>query len=76
MQTKIEKLGNDLVVRIPTTVLEAAGIQLDESVEIVTFGDAIVLKCPKTFKQNRLNDLLKKVTPETRHDPMEFRVNC
>ena len=57
MRVTVRKWGNSAAVRIPRGILEAAGLSLDDSVEIREEGGSIVIERART--RYRLEDLLK-----------------
>jgi antitoxin MazE len=71
MKASIKKWGNSAAVRIPAPVLEATNVQLDDEVDVREEGGRIVIE-PVREKTYRLNDLLKGITKENRHEAVEF----
>ena len=72
MTTTVQKWGNSLAVRIPSVVAEKIKIEQGSEIEmIVTLeGDGVTL-LPKKRKPT-LAELLSKITPENRHDYIDF----
>lgn len=69
--TKVQKWGNSLAVRIPSKVAEEVEIYQGTELEVSKGGeDEIILKRKK--KKPSLDELLDKVTPDNRHDEIDF----
>lgn len=66
MQTKIQRWGNSLGLRIPRAVAVAAGVDVGAEVALsVRDGDLIVR--PTRRAKYRLDDLVRKITPKNLH---------
>ena len=61
METKVQKWGNSLGVRIPRAIASSARLRAGTSVEILAEGDSIVIRAANRPRY-RLADLLKAVT--------------
>jgi antitoxin MazE len=72
MTTRVQKWGNSLAVRIPSHIAEEIGIHQGSEVEI-TVEDHVIKLVPKK-KKPTLRELLAKITPENRHDEIDFGV--
>jgi len=72
MQTEIKKWGNSAVVRLPAKMLAQLKLDVGSSVELTTDknGFRIVPTAPQL--EYRLDDLLAGITPDNRHDPIEW----
>ena len=68
MNTRIQKWGNSLAVRIPRAFAEQMGLQTDSPVNISLEGDRLVIE-PVRFA---LADLLADVTPENIHGETDW----
>ncbi len=66
MQTKIQKWGNSLAVRIPQAFVKEAGVAYGSLVELSVDDGKIVID-PKTEPTYRLEELLKGVTRQNVH---------
>jgi antitoxin MazE len=67
VQTKIQKWGNSLGLRIPRTFAQQAGVGAGSEVDLsVQQGNLIVR--PAKRKKYGLKDLLRKVTAKNIHD--------
>ena len=66
MQTKVQKWGNSLAVRIPKPFVKEAHLAYGTSVDL-TVDDGRIIINPRAVPEYRLDDLLKGVTPRNRH---------
>lgn len=66
MQTKIQKWGNSLAVRIPKAFVKEAHVAYGTSVDLSVDDGKIVID-PHTEPEFRLEDLLKGVTKQNVH---------
>ena len=66
MQTKVQKWGNSLGVRIPRSLAEEVGLGAGTEVSLSAKDGELVLR-PFVASRLRLADLLADVTPENIH---------
>jgi antitoxin MazE len=66
MQTKVQKWGNSLGVRIPRGLAEEVGLGAGTAVSLSAKNGDLVLR-PSVPSRLRLADLLTDVTPENIH---------
>lgn len=66
MQTKIQKWGNSLALRIPKPFALEVGLDQNSMVE-VTVSDGKLLLEPVTLPEYSLDQLLEQVTEDNRH---------
>jgi len=66
MQTKVQKWGNSLGVRIPRGLAEEVGLGVGTEVSLTAKDGELVLR-PAVPSRHRLADLLAAVTPENIH---------
>lgn len=66
MLTKAQKWGNSLAIRLPKTVAEECGIEVDSPVEIVRKDNLIIIK-PIRGKGFSLDSLLADITTDNLH---------
>jgi antitoxin MazE len=59
----IRKWGNNLGVRLPAAIARAAGLHVDQSVQITVEGSAIVIR-PVNEGMNTLEQRLARFDPE------------
>ena len=70
METKIQKWGNSLGLRIPKSFAEEAGVDAGSMVDLsVEDGDLVVR--PLRSPRYELKDLLRAVTSKNVHDEVE-----
>jgi antitoxin MazE len=63
MKAVVKKWGNSASVRIPSAVLQAAKLRLEDSVDVREESGRIVIE-PVPRKEYDLSELLKRITPE------------
>ncbi|WP_089730135.1 AbrB/MazE/SpoVT family DNA-binding domain-containing protein [Candidatus Thiosymbion oneisti] len=66
MQTLVKKWGNSASVRIPATVMEAAGLYLDDPVDVRAEDGHIVIE-PVHPREYDLAQLLAGITSDNLH---------
>lgn len=71
MRVTIKKWGNSAAVRIPSSIMDAAHIHLDDQVEIREKNGRIWLE-PVRRSQFTLDELVSAITDENRHEPIDF----
>ena len=71
MRVTVKKWGNSASVRIPASVMAAAGIRIDQVVDVAEEDGRIVLH-PVRDPSYTLDDLLDGMTPETFHEEVDF----
>jgi antitoxin MazE len=71
VRARIEKWGNSAAVRIPTSVMQAARLDLNKVVELREEAGRIVIE-PARQKTYELRRLLKGITSKNQHDPVDF----
>ncbi len=67
MQTKIQRWGNSLGLRIPRSFAREAGVEAGSEVDLSVREGGLVVRATKRRKY-RLGDLLAKVTSKNLHD--------
>lgn len=70
MQVLLKRWGNSIGFRIPKGIADSAGLKADDTVEIKASQDGFVVK--KARRKYILKDLLSRVTPENRHDLVDW----
>lgn len=70
MQTRIQKWGNSLGVRIPRSLAEEVGVGPGSEVNLSVLEGELIVKpaFPARFK---LGDILADITPENLHSAMD-----
>ncbi|KAA8388756.1 MULTISPECIES: AbrB/MazE/SpoVT family DNA-binding domain-containing protein [Acetobacter] len=71
MKAVVKKWGNSASIRIPASVLAAAGLKLDQPVDVREESGRIVIE-PVTVVEYDLADLLAGITPENIHPEVDF----
>jgi antitoxin MazE len=71
MRVIVKKWGNSAAVRIPSGIMEAAHLSLDEAVDVRERGGEIVIKPIRTGKVD-LTELLQGITSENLHTGVDF----
>ena len=71
MKAVVRKWGNSAAVRIPTAVLKATELELDEAVDVREEAGRIVIERVHEKKYD-LRTLLKGITRENLHDEVDF----
>jgi len=70
MRVLVKKWGNSASVRIPTGIMEAARIELDDPVDVREENGRIVIEPIR--QEYTLTQLLEGVTPENIHAEVDF----
>ena len=71
MRATVRKWGNSAAVRIPSAIMEATGLELDGAVDVREEAGRIVIE-PVRQKSFDLSELVSEITPENRHDAVDF----
>ena len=71
MKTVVKKWGNSVAIRIPSAVIQAMQLDLDELVDVREEAGRIVIE-PVRQKSYDLNALLKEITAKNRHKAADF----
>jgi antitoxin MazE len=71
MKTTVKKWGNSAAVRIPSSVMQATRLDLDEVVDVREEAGRIVIE-PVRKKTYDLGELLSGITRKNRHEAAEF----
>ena len=66
METRVQKWGNSLGLRIPKPLAEEVGLQLNSSVELSLLDGKLVIS-PILRSSYRLEELLSQVSEENLH---------
>lgn len=69
-----QRWGNSLGIRIPKDAADRIGIDQGSEMELTVIGNEniITLKPKKARKQYSLDELLGQITPENRHEEIDF----
>ena len=71
MRAMVKKWGNSAAVRIPSSVMQAMRLDLNEAVEVREEAGRIVIE-PVRQKTYDLGRLLKGITPKNQHEAVDF----
>jgi antitoxin component of MazEF toxin-antitoxin module len=72
MRLTIAKWGNSASVRLPALLLEQMGVGIGSELSATMTKEGLVLQPQKQRKQYNLADLVAKITPENKHDAIDF----
>jgi antitoxin MazE len=72
MRAVVKKWGNSASVRIPASIMKAARLSLDETVEVREESGRVVIE-PVRHKEYELAQLLKGITRRNLHKEIDFR---
>jgi antitoxin MazE len=67
---RVTRWGNSLAVRIPKLLAEQTNIAEGSEVELSVIDGALTIR--RRAPAYRLEDLLEQVTPENRHDEIDW----
>ncbi|MFP3975963.1 MAG: AbrB/MazE/SpoVT family DNA-binding domain-containing protein [Dehalococcoidia bacterium] len=70
MQSRVQKWGNSLALRIPKSFAREVGIERDVPVEL-SLEDGRIIIAPVEKPAMTLDDLLSRVTEDNKHDEIE-----
>ncbi|MXX25371.1 MAG: AbrB/MazE/SpoVT family DNA-binding domain-containing protein [Caldilineaceae bacterium SB0668_bin_21] len=70
METRVTKWGNDLALRIPKSLANQLGLELNSLVRMSLRGDALVI-APVPPIRLKLDDLLDQVTAQNLHGEVD-----
>jgi antitoxin MazE len=71
MNMHVRKWGNSAAVRIPAATLDAAGLKPNDPVEVREENGRIVIEKARPEPVS-LADLVAGITPDNRHDEIDF----
>ena len=71
-QQVLRKWGNSPAVRIPAAVMQAARLALNQHIEIKVEDGRVIIE--PAAPSCALDDLLAGITPENRHEAVDFGV--
>ena len=70
MQTKIQKWGNSLGLRIPRSFAKEAGVEAGSEVDLSVRNGGLVVK-PAKRRKYRLKDLVRRITAKNVHGEVD-----
>jgi antitoxin MazE len=71
MQTKVQKWGNSLAVRIPARMAQELSICEGTAVEIRLVDGELRLSCAE-LPELDIDELIAAITQENKHEPVDF----
>ncbi len=71
MRTRVQQWGNGLAVRIPKPFAEETSLSPNTEVELVVREGSLVIE-PVAPKRYTLSGLVSKITPQNRHEEVDF----
>jgi antitoxin MazE len=71
MRATVERWGNSAVVRIPSAVMQATNLSLNDSVDVREESGRIVIE-PQPQKQYALTELVKGITRANLHEAVDW----
>jgi antitoxin MazE len=71
VKTTIKKWGNSAAVRIPTSVMQAVHLDLDDAVDVREEAGRLVIEKVQ-HKTYDVNDLIRRITSKNRHKAVDF----
>ena len=73
MRSVIKKWGNSASIRIPSSIMEAAHLDVEDSVEIIEEAGRIVID-PVRNREYDLSQMLSNIVPENIHHEINFGI--
>ena len=70
MQTRVQKWGNSLGLRIPRSFAQEVGVGAGSEVDLSVVGGDLVIR-PSRRRTYRLKDLLRRVTAKNLHGEVD-----
>jgi len=71
MKTVIKKWGNSASVRIPAAIMQAAHLELDETVDVREESGRVVIE-PTQRNEYDLAELVERITSGNLHEEVDF----
>lgn len=72
METKAQKWGNSLAIRIPKRIAQQVGMSVNDRLHIEIVADGVIVLEPRRRQKYQLSDLLKGITKKNMHDEIDF----
>lgn len=67
LNSKVITAGNSAAVRLKTSILEAVGLAVGQSIEISVMNNGIFIAPVKRIRQVNINELIARITIENSH---------
>jgi antitoxin MazE len=71
MEVIVKKWGNSAAVRIPSAVMQAAELTLEQPVDVRAESGRVVIE-PTVRKQFDIRKLVRRINRKNRHAPVDF----
>lgn len=71
MRANVKQWGNSASIRIPSSIMAAAALRIDQEVDISEEDGRVIIQ-PIATPAYQLDALLAAMTPETFHDYVDF----
>lgn len=71
MRVQVKKWGNSASVRIPASVMAAASLRIDQTVDVREESGRVIIE-PVAAPNYDLDDLLDQMTPDTFPEDVDF----
>lgn len=71
MEIHVRKWGNSAAVRIPSAIMAAAELNINQVIDVREEAGRIIIEPVKTPVYD-LDELIDQMTPETFHDEIDF----
>ena len=71
MRVHVKKWGNSASVRIPSGVMAAASLRIDQAVDVREEGGRVIIE-PVTTPTYDLDEMLAKMAPDTFPEEVDF----
>ncbi|WP_417455791.1 AbrB/MazE/SpoVT family DNA-binding domain-containing protein [Kordiimonas sp.] len=71
MKATVKKWGNSAAVRIPAAIMEAAHLELEQTLDVWEEGGRIIIE-PVKDENISLDDLVAGITEDNLHDEVDF----
>jgi antitoxin MazE len=71
MRARVKKWGNSASVRIPAAVLKAAGLNLNEPIDVREESGVIVIE-PLRRREYSVKELIDQIKPANLHEEIDF----
>ncbi len=71
MKATVKKWGNSAAVRIPAAIMEAAKLELEQTLDVREEGGRIIIE-PTKDDNISLDDLVARITEDNLHDDVDF----
>ncbi|WP_447985450.1 AbrB/MazE/SpoVT family DNA-binding domain-containing protein [Nitrospira sp. Nam74] len=71
MESRLKKWGNSIAVRLPMSMVKKCQLSENQRIDISCHGGRIVIE-PVSFSRYHFDVLVRQITAENRHDPVDF----